>query len=94
MTKIKLSLLKILNLKNKNILNASRDVKIHDKIEDYVTYTENVTYYKLKKLLLMKNWFSISIKIWNWIEDVIYLIEENKLISQKNELKTNQIFIS
>ena len=25
--------------RNKNILNASRDVKIHDKIEDYVIYT-------------------------------------------------------
>ena len=71
--------------RDKNILNASNNVKIHDKVQDYIIYTEDITYYKNFEKIITKgktnSIFQSKYEIES--EDIIYLIKENKLSSPK-----------
>ena len=62
--------------KNLEILNAKENVKITNKIDDYLIFSEDITYYKNKELVIGKNGFKAI--------DQDTEIEGNKFEYQKN----------
>ncbi len=72
-------------IKKSNILNASENVIIEDKVKNYIIKTEDLTYYKAQEKITTKgNTESlINSKYKIETENLVYLIEQNILSSDK-----------
>ncbi len=76
--------------KIENILNAEGTAKIEDNVEDYIIYSENITYYRNEEKVVTIGKTQAKIKSKYDIEskDVLYLIQPRKLSSNfKSVLK-------